>query len=90
MLSCRFFLSGNKRIKRKTKRSPLNLATKGSTCFNIKIEIPHENEMDFWCLLIYMARLANKFLAKFVCYKFFNNFNYSNLKKNFKNFKLYT
>ena len=30
------------------------------------------------------------FLAKFVCFKFSNNFSYSNLKKFIKIFKLYT
>ena len=33
--------------------------------------------------------LADKFFVKFVCYKFFKNFNYSTLKKFFKVFKLY-
>ena len=36
------------------------------------------------------ACLAKKFLAKFVFYKFLNNFIYKNLKKLFKVFKLYT
>ena len=34
--------------------------------------------------------LADNFFAKFICYKFFKNFNYGNLKKIFKIFKQYT
>ena len=38
----------------------------------------------------YWLYLASKFLIKFICYKFFNNFSYNNLKKLLKNFKTYT
>ena len=47
------------------------------------------NLLAFFFEISLVVKLIAKFFAKFICYKFFKNFNYSNFKKIFKIFKLY-
>ena len=49
-----------------------------SICIHLEISCLHT-----------LGLLASKLLVKFIYYKFFNNFNYSNLKKFLKIVKLY-